>query len=146
VAKNWGWKLSEKYINIVQQVSIKYCRCTAVAQKMYNIEFGFTLFSRGHHLYLSWARWVQTVSRITCLYIGLSFWDKNLTLENGFRAVFKNKHLYFVTHCLWSTTCNGKCHPSMNLWNVTSFIEGVTCFEELWEKKVIRRISDYRGS
>jgi hypothetical protein len=34
-------------------VGIKYCRYTVVAQKMYNIEFVFTMFSRGHRLYLS---------------------------------------------------------------------------------------------
>jgi len=55
---------------------------------MYNIKFGFTLFSTGHRLYLSWAGWMQTISRITCQYISLSFWNKNLTLENGFWVVF----------------------------------------------------------
>ena len=100
---------------------------------MYNIKLVFTVFSTGRHLYVSWASWMQTVSRIGCLYISLSLWNKNLTLENWFRAVFKNKDLYFETHCMWSSTCNGMCHPSMNLWNVNSFIEVVTCFEELWE-------------
>jgi hypothetical protein len=28
-----------------------------------------------------------------------------LTLGNGFRAVFKKRNLYFVTHCMCSTAC-----------------------------------------
>jgi len=117
----------------VQQVGNMYCRCTIVEQKMYYIKFVFTVFSTGPCLYLSWAGWMQTVSRIACLYISLSLWNKNLATENGFWTVFRNKNLYFVTHCMLITTCIGMCHPSMNLWNVTYFVEGVKWFKELWE-------------
>jgi hypothetical protein len=36
---------------IVEQVGIKYCRYTALAQKMDSIKFVFTMFSRAHCLY-----------------------------------------------------------------------------------------------
>jgi len=26
----------------------------------------------------------------------------------------KKKKIYFLTHCMWSTTCNGRFHPSIN--------------------------------
>jgi len=81
---------------------------------MYNIKFVCTVFSRGHCLYLSWARWLQTVSRIVCPYINLSLWNRNLTLQNGFQAVFNKENLHFVTDFMCSATCNAMCHPSVN--------------------------------
>jgi hypothetical protein len=126
----------------VGQVGIKYCRCTVVAQRMYNIEFVSAMFSAGHRLYLCWARWIQPISRIACQYISVSLWNRNLTLENLFWAVFKKGNLYFVTHCMCSATCSAMCHQPINqtflsflwVWNVTSYIEGIMCFEELWGK------------
>ena len=126
----------------MQQVGIKYCRHTAVAQKRYNIKLVFTMFSSCQRLYLSWARWIQTVSRIVSQYISVSLWNRNLTLGNGFRAVCKKGNLYFVTHCMCSTTCNGMFDPPITqiflsflwVWNVTSYIERITCFEGLWGK------------
>ena len=55
---------------------------------------------------------------------------------------FNKRDLYFVTHYMCSTTCNAMRHLSINqtfisflwVWNVTSDIEGIMCFEELWEK------------
>jgi len=138
----------------MQQVGVKYCRYTVVAQKMYNIKFVFTMFSTGHRLYLYWARWIQTVSRIAYPYISVSLWNRNLTLENGFWAVFKKGDLYFVTHYMCSATCNAMCHPSKNqtflsylwVWNVTSYIERTMCFEELWGKTLSGEYLTDRGS
>ena len=103
----------------------------------FNIKFVFTLFGRGHRLFLSWARWIQTVSRIAWQYIGVSWWNRNLTL-----VVLKKKNLYCVTYYMWSTACNGIFHPSVNqifvsflcVWNVTSYIEEITCFVGLREQ------------
>jgi hypothetical protein len=74
-------------------------------------------------------------------------------LENGFKAVLKHGYLYFMTHCMCSTACDGMCHPSVNqtflsflwVWNVTSDIEGVTCFEELWGKSYPENIWPIEG-
>ena len=134
------------------QVGIKYCTYTVVVQKMYNIKFVFTMFSTGHRLYLSCARRIQTVSGIACRYINVSLWNRNLTLQNGFQAVFNKGNLHFVPHYMCSTTCSRMCHPSINqtflsflwAWNVTSYIERIMCFEELWGKTLSRASLSWR--
>ena len=94
------------------------------------------------------------LSRIACPYVSVSLWNRNFTLENGFRADFKKGNFYFVTHCMCSTTCNAMCHPPINqtfisflwVWNVTSYIERTMCFEELWGKTLWGEYLTYRGS
>jgi hypothetical protein len=42
-------------------IGINYCRCDVDVQKLYCIESVCTMFSTGHCLYLSTARYMQTL-------------------------------------------------------------------------------------
>jgi len=95
-----------------------------------------------------YAHFLSHISRIAFPYISVSLWNKNMTLGNGFWAVFKERN-FFVTHCMCSATCNGMCHPSIN-HNSFIFV-GMKCVLSHWgnnvfwgtlRKKIVRRKSD----